>query len=152
MSPNTGNYTRELAFFKVHVDPRNRKLLPFFFYCSIWRNVTEARNHMRKLDTNPDNSGIKTAAGACYSWTQYSYRPGQDGDLRPCIGHIVLSETWAGSSTIAHECSHAAFRLGELIAGEKIDDPYEPEERHCLTVGYMTRAVIRRLIKLRERK
>jgi hypothetical protein len=143
---------KELAFFKVYVDPRNRKLLPFFFYCSVWKNVIQARDYMQKLDSNPDNPDIKTAAGACCSWTQRSYRPGHEGDLHPCLGHIVLAESYSGSSLIAHECSHAAFRLGELITGEKIDDPYDPEERHCLTVGYMTRAIIRRLIKLRERK
>jgi hypothetical protein len=144
--------SKPLIMFKVWVDPRDRKRLPFYFWCSIWKNVVQARNRMRELDANPkDNRAIDTAAGACYSWTVKSYRPGKDGDLKPDIGEIVLSESWAGSSTICHECAHAAFRLGELIEGEKLEDEYTVEERHCLTVGYMTRAIVKRLIALRER-
>jgi hypothetical protein len=107
---------------------------------------------MLELDVNKDNFAVKTAVGACYSWTTRSYRPGKNGDLKLKLGEIVLAESWAGSSTIAHECGHAAFRLGELIESEKIKDEYTVEERHCLTIGYMTRAIIKRLISIRNMK
>ena len=143
---------KPLSHFKVSVDPRNKKLLPFHFRVTVWANVVQSRQRMRELDADPKNKSIDTAAGACYSWTIKSYCPGKNGDLQPELGEIVLAESWSGSSTIAHECSHAAFRLGELIVGEKIKDEYTAEERHCLTVGYLTRGIIKRLIAMREAK
>lgn len=107
---------------------------------------------MFELDANKDNPGVKTAAGACYSWEIRNYKPGANGELKPELGEIVLAKSWAGSSTICHECSHAAFRLGEMIEGEKIKDEFSVEERHCLTVGIMTRQIVKRLIAYDARK
>lgn len=142
---------KPLIRFKVYVDPRRKKCLPFYFWCTIWKNVVQARARMLELDVNKDNPAVKTACGACYSWTTKSYKPGHNGDLKPELGEIVLAESWSGCSTICHECAHAAFRLGELISGEKMEDEQTVEERHCLTVGYMTRQIVKRLIALRER-
>jgi hypothetical protein len=145
---------KPLANFKVWVSPRDKAFLPYFFWCTIWRDIVQARKRMMQMEANKEDpavlAAIANSAGACYSWKSQNYRPGHDGDLSPCIGEIVLAESWSGSSTIAHECSHAAFRLGELIAGEGIVDNQEVEERHCLTVGYMTRQIVARLIKIQK--
>lgn len=143
--------TKPLMRFRVYVDPRAKDKLPFFFWCTIWSNVSVARSRMLELDANKKNKSVETAVGACYSWEIRNYKPGHIGELKNEIGEIVLAKSWAGSSTICHECSHAAFRLGELIKGEKLIDEYSEEERHCLTVGYMTRQIVKRLIAYDER-
>lgn len=142
--------TKPLMRFKVHIDRRKTKLWPFFFWCTIWRNLPEARARMKVVSHGAWDNGIETAAGACYSWRTWSFKDSAEGVLMPEMGEIVLAESWAGSSTIAHEASHAAFRVGELIAEQKIVDEYSPEERHCLTVGTMSRSMVIALISLRK--
>lgn len=85
-------------------------------------------------------------AGACMSWTLI-----QGEYLHPEMGEIILCLKFSGSSTIYHECAHAAKRLIERIEEYKLPDVETQEERLCLTIGWMGRQIVRRLIAYDKR-
>lgn len=138
--------------FKVYIDKRDRQRFPHFFWCSIWPTLPDARARMAKIDPNGATDSIKTAAGACYAWYLASVDGSGETVFAPEMGEIVLAESWSGSSTIAHECSHAAFRVLEMIEERDIADDETPEERHCTIVGNMTRQIVQRLIAVRKKR
>ncbi len=131
--------------FRIYCDPKHRKSSPFF-YVSIWRTLPIARERMVELAHNPRNRRrANEALACCYSWRQVSCRGKGKPKLMQEMGELVFPESYCGSGTISHECTHAAIayidRLKEdgkrLVLGE--------EERLCIVVGALTRQIVRRL-------
>lgn len=131
--------------FKVYVRAKHGPKTPFF-WCSVWRTLPQMRGHMKDIGdglafgtSKFRNNRYKTSYGACYSWKATT----DTGKPLPEMGVIVLGMAYTGASTIAHECSHAAFRFVERLT--KHHGPDYCEELHCSVVGEMSRQIVKRL-------
>lgn len=142
---------RPLIYMKVYVDPTNRKTSPFFWF-SYWNFIGQMRGRMKLLDATPANGEPEDAAGACLAWTTYQIAADGSEQLKPEMGEILMCKAHSGGSIIAHECGHAAFRYAERVAKYSLPDLETSEERHCLTVQFMYRQIVKRIIKLDEAK
>lgn len=138
--------SKPLIKFKVYVRAKHGPKTPFF-WCSVWRTLPQMRGHLNQLteEIPPGfpKKGQEKAIAACYSWKHTIGRA-----IQPEMGVLCFAMAYTGASSIAHECTHAAFRYRERLEGtlrkRKFTEWYR-EELFCSVVGEMSRQVVKRL-------
>ena len=131
------NITKPLLKFRVYVRAKHGPKTPFF-WCSIWRNIPQMRAHSR--DIQAAFPGIRNARSclkafaSCYSWAETETHE---------LGILLFAMPYTGASTIAHECTHAAFRYCPTVKGRHTADYLE--EMYACVVGEMSQQIVKRL-------
>lgn len=134
-----GRLTKPVLKFKVYVRQKHGPKTPFF-WCSIWRTLPEMRQHVR--DVCAAFPGVRnkrrgdSSLASCISWRA-------DEAHKYDMGIIALALAYTGPDTIAHECTHAAFRYCPTIKGRRTAEYLE--ELYCCVVGEMSRQIVHRL-------
>lgn len=140
--------------FKVPVTRRKRN--PQYFWCSIWPDIASARVRMQALGGDRCHWGyFDDVMGCCLSWqstrVDKSVNP-PTRKLLPEMGEIVLAKGWMNANIVPHECTHAAFRYRAAVEEWAIADTETPEERFCLTVGWMSSHIFKKWLAHLERE